>query len=1283
MIHHVKRATRHLIFWSLMIVAISLSGVRLVLTGIDSYKSNLEARISVLVGAPVKLGSLGAKMRGISPELVLKEINIASVIATEKPSIQLKEIRLGINLGEFLLSRDMLSSSWITLVGARLSVTRKQDGQIAVEGLRAGNEQPLWLLQGRKYEVLQSQITWQDRQKGGTPLMLDAVNLAIMNDGKHHRINMLTKLPEQYGDSLKVVLDFEAAADKPSDIKGTLFVEGKNVKLHELASTYLPFDMLMSKGSADFKVWSQWQQSKLVSIKGDMQLRQVVFSRSGKGSFPIKHLDTQFNGQIKDQQWFVDINRFILESAGENQKSSIKWPDAIVSIAGEKTADTGFQKLKMFAKQLDLAELSKLLQFFAPLTEEQAQFLGQAQVSGSLRHFSLYAEPSVKSFAIAGWFDAISIGPLLSKPGIAIPGLENISGKIKGSDKLGKVELASQDVHVKAPQQFNKPLLFNQFKGLLAWQQTNDQLALSSQSVELNCPAFQSENRFFFLIPKTEEKPFIDLQTSFKSDDLSQVASYLPTQLMKEKLKVWLGNAFVGGKVTKGDLLFYGKPNNFPFLDGSGVFEAKLDLDEVELNYHPEWQHISGINGELLFEQNKILGSFNRGQIGKVDINKAEMLISGLGIDEQLIIKGEGQGDINQILNVLQESPLASRVTPVTTQTTIQGATQAMLDLTIPLRPGHEIKVDGNAQLKNTQLTVNRLGLKVNKINGEIKFNKQGIYGDGIQAFALGHSIKVNIAQADQKTLVNVDGKAMVSDIENLFNWSGSQLAEGEGAYQLQLQLPKTYDENNPVQINVKSTLEGVELQLPGILAKTKLQKKSSSLTVNLTDDLALLIELNYNNELKAAVSINTKERKINSGHILIGMGEARQSRVPGIKLEINLDMLPLQDWLGLAIVQSQPSGSDFDVSEIKIRSKSALWKKTQLGSFDLALKRSPGYWAGEIDSTVAKGNIQLPINLQGSNPINLDMEMLNLSALKQLTFQNTSTNSGFKPLLNIHSKNTLWQSENLGQLALETGRAPQGMIIKRLDLDGENEKLSLTGDWKDNGLTSTTHLSGRLDMKRADQFFDKLHITKDLTDTSGVIDFKLNWNASPWQMSLPDLRGDMDVNLKSGRILSIEPGFGRVLGILAVAQWIKRVQLDFSDIYEEGLTFNSIKGHFDLLNGKATTDNLIIDAVPAKITIIGDTDIVKQTVDHVIKVVPKSLDALPIAGTIMGRVAAMVGKTLTGKDQEGFFFGTQYLVKGSWDDAKISSLHENDGIFQKTWNSITDFPWAKQEKQE
>jgi len=108
--------------------------------------------------------------------------------------------------------------------------------------------------------------------------------------------------------------------------------------------------------------------------------------------------------------------------------------------------------------------------------------------------------------------------------------------------------------------------------------------------------------------------------------------------------------------------------------------------------------------------------------------------------------------------------------------------------------------------------------------------------------------------------------------------------------------------------------------------------------------------------------------------------------------------------------------------------------------------------------------------------------------------------------------------------------------------------------------------------LERAGELLKQLGITKDMTETSAVIDFAVNWDAAPYQFSLAALKGQVEVNLSNGRILSIEPGFGRVLGMLALAQWIKRAQLDFSDVYKEGLTFNSIKGHFDLLNGIAST---------------------------------------------------------------------------------------------------------------
>lgn len=1265
--------------------AIALSSLRVAMFGIERYKHNLEDRIGVLVGAPVRLEELGAKMRGISPELVLKEVDIAPT--TGKPAIHLDEIRLGIDLGDLLVKRDMLASSWVTLVGAQLSVYRDHLGNFAIEGLDSGKGPPLWLLQGRQYKLLQSRIAFSDYFKDIKPFKLDEVNIAILNDGDRHRINVITQLPVQYGGIIKAALDLKGRADTLATFAGTMFIEGNRVKLPKLAAADLPIDSDLNfglkLGSTDFKAWGTLHQGQLVGLKGDVQSNQSDFSQPNRTDFKVKNLDTQFHWKNKGQEWQLDVSRFVLSAFEDNKKSASSWPDLVFSLANGEGNGTTQQKYRLYAKQADLSEFTKLAIFFAPLPEGQKKRLGQSKLNGMLKDFSLYAEPDTNQFAVSGVFDSLSMEPFSLESGVPVPGLNNISGRLSGNDKSGKIQVDSLDVNLTADHVFPNTLVFSHLKGLVGWRQTDSDWSLSSQSIQLDCPAFNTESRVQIAIPKAQGKPFIDLQTSVKSDSLHEIANYLPTKIMKEHLKTWLEMAFIKGKVTNGGILFSGNLTDFPFNNGSGVLEAVFDLNDVELNFNPEWPHIMGINGQLIYGHSTIKGLFNHGTIGNVQITQAEALIPDLGSNqEQLAIKGEAQGNINEVLEVLQQSPIAHRVSSFAAGTTITGLTKGSMEMSVPLWPNQEMKLDGKTVFNNAELTVNKLAMKVKKVSGALKYNMKGIYSDDIKAFALGHPVAINVEQKDQDTLIKVDGRTRVSDIENLFNWPEVQFAEGEGAYQLQLQIPKMdVAEKKAVQVGINSTLEGFDLKLPGVLAKSGLQKKPSNLTVILDgDESSIPIQLNYNNELKAAVSFDAIAHKINSGHILVGSGGVTQRRVPGIKFEINKGQLPLQDWLTLAASQQHFDGAGFDLNEIKIQSDSAYWKKTRLGKFDLTLDRNPGSWSGEIDSSVAKGKFIVPQALQGSNPIVMDMDMLNLSALKQFKMQaDQSPEPIAKPLFNIQSKKNLWQSANLGQMNLVTGRIPQGVVIQQLQLEGPDQKLTLTGDWKDNGITESTQLKGKLDLKKADRLFDKLNITKDLTETSGTIDFNLTWRNAPWQLSLPDLRGQMDVDLEDGRILSIEPGFGRLLGILAIEQWLRRIQLDFSDIFEEGLTFNTIRGHFELMNGKAVTNNLVIDAIPAMITISGETDLAKQTIDHVIKVVPKSSDAVPIAGTIVGELASLVGKSLTGKDQEGFFFGSQYRVKGSWDDAKISSLHENDGIFQKTWNNITDFSWLEQ----
>jgi uncharacterized protein (TIGR02099 family) len=1275
MIHHITRATRHLIFWGLIAAAIGMTGVRLALTGIEDYKIRLSDKLGELLGAPVAIGRLGATMRGFSPELVLSGIDIASAVSQNKTAIALKEIRLGIDLLDVLVSRELLASSWITLVGAKLSITRKLDDSFAIVGLKAGDSKPLWLLQGGKYEVLDSDITWQDEQKSGRPLTFESVDMALINEGERHRINILMRLPKKYGETLRVSMDVIGNVFEPTDIRGNAYIEGERIRLPAWVTVDLPFDINVNAGSGDFKVWGEWRHSKLESVIGSVQINELKLQRRDTGVFPVDHMKSRFHLRLADERWQLDIKQFLLETPEPSGGAGKKWPEANFSVAGWRVDNNPLKQIALYAENLDLQEASLITQFFIPAADDKGKLLRQAQFKGALQNFSLFAVPDEKAFAVNGTFTGLSVASMFS-----VPGLENLTGRIRGDEKQGIMQLASKEARF-ISDLFRGPLAVDRLNGALGWEQTQDEWVVSSPLLELDSMSFKSKNRMRINIAKADGQTFMDLQSAFACENAAQAPGYFPVKIMKPAVVNWLDHAFIKGRVPKGSLLFYGKLKDFPFTNGTGVFETLFDVDQLELEFHPLWPHLTDINGEVLFYQDSLTANLYPGLSDNVKIKQAEVAIPSLAKSEQLLIKGELEGEIGQALAYLQKTPLNPRVDKLLDATLPEGDTQVKLDLKIPVRAGAGTKVDGSARLNNAKLRVISLDLPVNQVTGLLQFNEKGVHSDTLKAHALGHPIQVNIKSADRKTVVNVEGRAGVSDLQSQFKMPWWRLAEGATDYRLQLSLP--YDESVP-ELNVQSNLTGMALNLPDILAKKPNQQKPVSLRFNLSDKFSLPLEINYDNVLKAAVKIDIRQQAIDSGHILLGPGTVTQRQEPGIKFEISRDKLALQDWIGLSLNGAGMGGKVADIREIKVHSEQALWHDSELGRLDLALQRDGDTWDGTIGSRLATGRLKLPVNPKGTGRIVLNLDTLDISALKMLKGKDGAKEAEsapeFFPLLSVSSKNTLWESASLGKFIMETERSPEGLLFKQLELTGADQKLSMTGAWQVTGKASLTQTQGRLEIPKPGRLFSKLGISNDLTETSGVIDFALDWQAPPYQFSLSDLQGRLDVNFKSGRILSIEPGFGRVLGILAMAQWIKRLQLDFSDIYEEGLTFNSIKGHFDLAKGKAVTHNLVVDAVPAKITISGETDLINRTVDHVVNVAPKSADAVPIAGTIMGKVAAFVAKSLTGAEHEGLFFGSQYLVKGGWGNAQISSMHENEGLLQKTWNGITDFPWLKQQ---
>lgn len=1278
MIHHIKRATRHLIFWSLLALAVGLTAVRVLLLEVDHYKAYLATQVSALVGAEVHIGRLRATLRGFHPEVVLKDIRILSPVANTQPSIQLKEIRLGINLLDALISSNSLASSRVALVGAKLTVKRKPDGSIAIVGLKSGEGQPLWLLQGGQYELLQSEISWQDELHPNSPTLTGMVDAAIINHGARHRINLIMQLPPDLGGRLQLLMDMHGSLFEPAAINGKMYLDVSQLAVQKWLATGLPLAMSVKSGYANAKLWAELQQSQLVALTGDVQLQNLQVLRPERGSFTAKHLDSLFFWQQTQGHWRLDVPRLGLETPGKN------WPVNAFSAAGDFTPDHALAKLAVSAASVDLQAAAELGQFFAPLSPSTANWLKEAKPQGTLTDITAFADLNAAQYTVNGKFNHLTIAATTSTPGI-----DNLSGFVNGNGQQGQLGFKTENAKLNALGLFRNTLDISQLNGTLTWQQTDAEWLIDSPKLTVNSPDLNTTSKLALRLPKTAGvAPFLDLQMAYTMADMTKIPLYLPARIMGKNLVAWADRAFISGSIPKGGLLFYGKLDEFPFNQGQGVFEARFDVDNMYMSYNPEWPHLVATGGEVVFYKDGMDIAIRTGSSEKVTIQNAKITIPMLDKSTQLLVTGKVSTGIHEGLAFMQKSPIHAPVNKTLAAITPQGQTEVTLDLKLPLVTGAPTKVDGFITLDNAQLKVKALDLDVSHINGLLSFDEHGIFSETIKAQTLGHPIQINIKGEHLTTDVYVQGRVGIKELRQQFMLPGWQIADGATDYKIKLHLPS--DDRNP-ELQLQSSLQGVGLELPGSLAKTRSQQRPMSMLFDLGQAQLLPIELSYDNQLKAALRFNIADRTLTAGQVLIGQGTVIKSQQPGITLTINRDRLALQDWLGLgsSLLQEQTEANAADphgIRAINVHTAHGLWKDTDLGGVDVHIKPEGRFWAGDINAALAKGEFKVPRNLNSKDSIKLTMDSIDLTALKEFKNQRsvlkTAAAPQVLPLISINSKITLWQTVNLGALSVETTRTANGISFNKLALTGGAANLTMTGDWLVKGQHSQSHAVGRIDIAHAGQWLNQLGITKNITETSAKIDFSGAWDGAPYQFSMADWRGKINVNLKDGRILGIEPGFGRVLGIVAVAQWLKRLQLDFSDVYQEGLTFNTIKGAFTVADGKAVTDNLVIDAIPAKITLKGTTDLANKTVDYRVSVVPKSADAVPIAGTIMGKVADLIGQTLTGKDQQGLFFGSEYWVKGDWGDAEFIPLHENDGLLQKTWHGITDFPWLQQHQE-
>lgn len=324
-------------------------------------------------------------------------------------------------------------------------------------------------------------------------------------------------------------------------------------------------------------------------------------------------------------------------------------------------------------------------------------------------------------------------------------------------------------------------------------------------------------------------------------------------------------------------------------------------------------------------------------------------------------------------------------------------------------------------------------------------------------------------------------------------------------------------------------------------------------------------------------------------------------------------------------------------------------------------LRSQPGGWHLQAHGPQIEGEADW--NAAGSGRLTARLERLLLAGEESTTADSPPSEgqAGRRlPAVDLQVRDFQLDHRMLGRLELRGEPEADGWQISHFGLSQTHGKLDAAGHWIDRPGHSQTRLDAVLEAPDTGALLQALGYAKVLTRGKTRLQASLDWPGDPEDFSSARLGGSLDLDSQAGQFLSVEPGVGRLLGLLSLQALPRRVTLDFRDIFSQGFAFDSIKGHFDIERGTLRTRNLEMAGPAALVRLGGTVGLASESQDLDVRVSPAVGDGLSIAttvltGPVVGAATYLVQKLLRNPIDKILTY--EYRVTGSWDDPQVARV--------------------------
>ena len=1273
LIHALRRIYHYLAYVAggavIVVCIVALAFKFWVMPNISSYEGVLEETASKAVGQQVDIGMLEADWSGLNPRITLRDVRM-----TPPSGTPLVLPRVEAAFSWFSLPLLDLRLASLSLDQPRLFMRRDANGVITVAGIPINvpttpSPFPDWLIKQPRIVVKDAEITWRDEKLDAPELRFTGVRLLLENRFGRHRFGGIAYPTAAAARRLEMRGDLKGRSvhDIPA-WSGQIYARIDDARF-ESWGRWVPWAQeSVRSGIGDMRFWLTVNKGQALALSGDVRLDAVAINIDKALPDLVFDSLTGHAGWAREkntQSFYVERLRFKTPGAEPSEPANVR-----VNLTPSEQAGS-FKRIAVSARNLRLEALTALTGAL-PLPQRGHDLIQLLNPRGLVEegegHWAGTNDYAIKLRIRAAGLNAYE----------QFPGINGLTARIEANQGEGSAVIDGRGLNLTLPNIFRHDLNFSQLDAEADWKFDATGMKLYFAAERIVNADLDGTAQGHLTFPNTGPI-HTDISAHLTRGEANAVYRYLPLKVGDDTYN-WLQRGLLSGKSDDVRLVLKGPLDRFPFDKGGGEFKVAIKMVDGVLDYAAGWPRIEGVNGMLVFHDKAMTLNADSGRILDARLGPVIVKIPDLhyAAEESLFIDGQANGETRAFLDFIKRSPVNDHTDRFTEPFKAAGEGRLDLHLHIPLRKLDATTLNGSFTFNDNRLDPGGDLPELTGVSGSINFTQATLQAKDIRAQVLGLPALLDIdsiaapaagpstsGQSARQVRVHLDGEIDTAALKPYLPAALIGRINGSTRWQADVGMGVGTGANQKSGLSLKSDLTGLAINLPAPLGKTAAQAMPLSLIKESGGGDTLYAR--YGELLTARAQFpETAPARV---HVRLGAGEASAPTDAGLWISGTLRLLDLDAWRQIDL--GTTSAAPTEPGKLTLREASVAFNELhllnrRLSDTHVKLRPAGAGWRVVLSGREISGEV---VTIPAGTGVSVLANFKRLSLPEAVSGPNQEGNVATPGVatslgknltgLELSADSMLWQGRDLGELHLR-------LTPDRLGLRMDNFWLkSPDGQVRGKGLLANhprrpTQLEIELESDNLGKLLDRIGLPGRLKRGSGRIAGPIGWTGGLEDFNYATLAGDLDVNLKQGQFSKVDPGIGKLLGILSLQALPRRISLDFRDVFSEGFAFDQIIGGAHLERGSAYVKDLRMNGPAAKVRMSGVADLARETQNLRVTIEPRLEDTLAVAGALIGGPVVGIGALIASKvlrnpiSQAASF---EYLITGTWADPVITKV--------------------------